>query len=252
MDGGVWAPMQWTDEGIILSGRRHGESSLVLSLLTREHGRHAGLARGAAGPRRAGEMQPGNRVEATWRARLADHLGAYRIEPVAASGARLLDDSLALVGLQSTCALLEATLPEREAHPVLFEAMASLLETMEGSEVWPAVLVRFELGLLRELGFGLDLSACALTGAREGLAYVSPKSGRAVTAEAGAAWKERLFRLPGFLLGAQSGGLTSGDVNDGLALTGHFLEHHVLAMANKPMPDARLRLVEQFLKLATT
>ena len=235
MDGGVWAPMQWTDEGIILSGRRHGESSLVLSLLTREHGRHAGLARGAAGPRRAGEMQP-----------------AYRIEPVAASGARLLDDSLALVGLQSTCALLEATLPEREAHPVLFEAMASLLETMEGSEVWPAVLVRFELGLLRELGFGLDLSACALTGAREGLAYVSPKSGRAVTAEAGAAWKERLFRLPGFLLGAQSGGLTSGDVNDGLALTGHFLEHHVLAMANKPMPDARLRLVEQFLKLATT
>ena len=244
--------MQWTDEAIILSARRHGEANLVLSLLTREHGRHPGLVRGGAGSRRRGEMQPGNRVEATWRARLAQHLGAYQIEPLVASGARLLDDARALVGLQATCAVLEATLPEREAHPPLFEAMGALLAAMEHSAVWPAVLVRFELGLLGELGFALDLSTCALTGATENLAYVSPRTGRAVTAEAGEQWREKLFRLPKFFLESQAGEMGPDDVQDGLALTGHFLQHHVLAMSNKQLPEARIRLVELFSSNDTT
>jgi DNA repair protein RecO (recombination protein O) len=157
-----------------------------------------------------------------------------------------------LAWLAAASAMVEVTLPERELHPSLFEGLIALLDALGESEDWPAVYVRFELGLLQELGFGLDLSACAMTGAVEGLAYVSPKSGRAVTAAAGAPWKEKLLALPAFLLEAPAGELSQADVYDGLMLTGHFLERHVLATAGRAMPAARTRLLELISRSNTT
>ncbi|MDP6709170.1 MAG: DNA repair protein RecO, partial [Alphaproteobacteria bacterium] len=196
--------MQWRDDGIVLAVRKHGETGAVVSLLTRAHGRHAGLVRGGAGRRQRGVLQAGNEVHAEWRARLAEHLGSYTVELTRARAAELMALPAPLAGLSAACAVLEATLPEREPHAPIFDALAVLLDALGSSEAWPAVYVRFELGLLQELGFGLNLSACAMTGAAEGLAYVSPKSGRAVTAEAGAPWKEKLLRLPAFLLGGRA------------------------------------------------
>jgi DNA repair protein RecO (recombination protein O) len=184
--------MQWRDDGIVLAVRKHGETGAVVSLLTRAHGRHAGLVRGGAGRRQRGVLQAGNEVHAEWRARLAEHLGSYTVELTRARAAELLALPAPLAGLSAACAVLEATLPEREPHAPLYDALAVLLDALAASEAWPAVYVRFELGLLQELGFGLDLQACAMTGATEGLAYVSPRSGRAVTAEAAAPWKEKL------------------------------------------------------------
>lgn len=243
--------MQWTDEGIVLAARKHGESAAIVSLLTAEHGRHAGLVRGGAGRRQRGVLQPGNRVRVTWRARLAEHLGSYTLELTHAGGSRLLDAPERLAGLAAGCAIVEVALPEREPHPALYQAMLALLDALAESEAWAAVCVRFEVGLLQELGFGLDLSRCAMTGAREGLAYVSPKSGRAVTDAAAQPWREKLLRLPRFLLGAQAGEVTADDLRDGLLLSGHFLERHVLAPAGKAVPAARMRLLEQFSKATT-
>ena len=242
----------WIDEGVVLAVRKHGEAAAIVSLLTRAHGRHAGLVRGGAGRRQRGVLLPGNEVRAAWRARLADHLGSYTLEPTRARTASLLDRADRLAGLAAACAVLEAAVPEREPHPTLHAALAALLDALVDSDAWPAVYVRFELGLLQELGFGLDLSRCAVTGGHENLAFVSPRSGRAVSAEAAAPWKQKLLPLPPFLLGAQAGALAADDLRHGLALTGHFLERHVLAPARKPLPAARIRLVEQFGKLTTT
>ncbi len=244
--------MQWSDDGIVLAARKHGEAGIVASLLTRAHGRHGGLVRGGTGRRLRGVLQPGNEVRAEWRARLAEHLGSYTVELTGARTAALLARPDRLAGLAAAAAIVETTLPEREPHPALYEGLLALLDALANSEAWPAVYVRFELGLLQELGFGLDLSVCAMTGAREGLAYVSPKSGRAVTAAAGRPWKEKLLALPAFLLGAQASELGENDVSDGLILTGHFLERHVLATARRAMPGARTRLLEQFSHSTTT
>jgi DNA repair protein RecO (recombination protein O) len=243
--------VDWSDDGVILAVRKHGEAAAIVSLLTQAHGRHAGLVRGGAGRRQRGVLQPGNEVRAAWRARLADHLGSYTLEPTRARIALLLDWPDRLAGLAAACAVVEVSVPEREPHPALYAGFGALLDALFESEAWPAVYVRFELGLLQELGFGLDLSRCAVTGGHEGLAFVSPRSGRAVSAAAAAPWKERLLPLPGFLLGTQAGGLAADDLQHGLALTGHFLERHVLAPSRKPLPGARARLVEQFAKLAT-
>jgi len=243
--------MQWLDEGIVLAMRKHGESAAIVSLLTAEHGRHAGLLRGGAGRRLRGLAQPGNLVRATWRARLPEHLGSYALELSHAGAGRLFDAPERLAGLAAACAVVEVTVPEREPHPALYQAMLALLEALAESEAWAAVYVRFEIGLLQELGFGLDLSRCAMTGAHEGLTYVSPKSGRAVTEAAAQPWKEKLLRLPAFLLGAQAGGLMADDLKDGLLLSGHFLERYVLVPAGKVMPAARTRLLEQFSKATT-
>ena len=248
--------MDWSDEGVVLAVRKHGETAAIVSLLTRDHGRHAGLVRGGVGRRARGTLQPGNEVQATWRARLAEHLGAFTCELVRARAARLLDDPPRLAGLAAACALAEAVLPEREPHNAVWSALVALLERIEGAQDWPADYVRWELGLLADLGFGLDLSRCAVTGACAGLAYVSPRTGRAVSEAAAGRWRERLLALPGFL--AQGAGdnrevsATPADIAAGLALTGFFLETHVLQPASARIPAARQRLVDRISGEATT
>jgi DNA repair protein RecO (recombination protein O) len=234
--------MEWSDDAIVLSGRRLGESSLVLELLTRNHGRFPGLVRGGGSSRLRGVLQPGNAVTAQWRARLAEHLGFYSCELVRNHTARWLDDALRLNAIRSACAMAEATLPEREPHPGLHDGLLSLFDSLE-TEVWPAVYVRWEVELLRELGYGLDLGACAATGETADLAYVSPRTGRAVSRAAGFLYRERLLRLPAFLTG---GGLDRDDVLAGLDLTAYFLRRHLFDPAGRTLPAARTRLAEAF------
>jgi DNA repair protein RecO (recombination protein O) len=234
--------MEWNDEGIVLSVRRHGETSAVADLLTREHGRHGGLVKGGAGKAARGALQPGNRLLVTWKARLEEHLGNVTWELVAAHGAAWLDDRRRLAGLAAACAMAEATLPEREPHSAAFNGLVALLGGL-ADEDWPCLYVHWELGLLAELGFGLDLSRCAATGANDGLAYVSPRSGRAVSLSAGEPYRGKLLPLPAFLLEGRAG--TAEEVLAGLCLTGHFLERHVLGPHGKALPAARSRLVER-------
>lgn len=236
--------MEWRDEGIILSVRRHGENGAVVSLLTRAHGRHAGLVRGGQSRRMKGMLQPGNRVEGTWRARLEEHLGALTLEPVTSHAAALMMDPGRLAALSSALALVEAGLPEREAHGEIFENLAALLVALE-DDGWPETYIRWEIGLLADLGFGLDLSACAATGVTEDLTFVSPKTGRAVSTEAAAPYADRLLPLPAFLLGPP-GPAVAADRAQALRLTGHFLARHVLEPNGRTLPDARARLERRF------
>ena len=239
--------MEWTDEGIVLAARKHGESAAIVQLLTQGHGRHAGLVRGGAGARARGTLQPGNRVQVVWRARLAEHLGAFRCELLHSGGAVLLDDALRLAALASACALAEAALPEREPHPAVFEGLAALIAALESSDRiagWGRAYVQWELGLLAELGFGLELSRCAATGRNDELAYVSPRTGHAVSLSAGEPYKDRLLSLPRFL--ATPGALPGdADILAGLALAGHFLERHAFAALHREVPAARARLVDR-------
>ncbi len=236
--------MEWTDRGIVLSARKHGEGSAVVSILTADHGRHAGLARGGASKRLRGLFMPGNEVTARWFARLDEHLGTFECELIASRAARVMDDPARLAALASACALIEAGLPERHAYGVIHGALIGLLDALEsGAPNWPEVYVRFEVTLLAELGFGLDLSACAVSGATENLAFVSPRSGRAVTAESAGPYRARLFSLPGFLIGAAAA--KGADIGDGLALTGYFLNHHLFAAAGGRLPPARERLLDR-------
>jgi DNA repair protein RecO (recombination protein O) len=243
--------MRWSDEGFVLSARRHGENGAVVHLLTRERGRHAGLVRGGAGRRLAAVLQPGNEVRAEWRARLEDQLGTLAVELAHARAAALLGDPVRLAALAAACAMTEAALPEREAHPAVYEGMAALLDALDGSAAWAAAYVRWELALLSELGYGLDLARCAATGGVDDLAYVSPRSGQAVSRAAAEPWRDRLLPLPAFLLGTQAGA-HPGDLRDGLALTGFFLERRVLAPHGRAEPKARTRLVELLGRAATT
>jgi DNA repair protein RecO (recombination protein O) len=237
--------MNWSDDGYVLSVRRHGEAAAIVNLLTRGHGRHAGLIRGGTGRRLRGVLQPGNQVAATWRARLAEHLGAFTVEAVRDHAAAILPDGDRLAGLTSAVAVTEAALPEREPHLAIHDGFAALLAALDGEPAWAAVYVRFELGLLAELGFGLDLSHCAATGSSDDLAYVSPRSARAVSRGAGAPYKDRLLPLPAFLLPGATETLTTPDVLDGLKLTGFFLESQIFAPHNRPLPAARSRLLER-------
>lgn len=237
--------MEWSDDAIVLSHRAHGEASAVAMLLTRGRGRHAGLVQGARSGRRRGVLEPGNLVAARWRARLPEHLGTYTLEAVQSTAAGLLDDPTRLAALVSACAVCEAALPEREPHPAVYEGLCTLLSLLDGP-FWDAAYVRWELSLLGELGFGLDLSRCAATGANDQLAYVSPRTGRAVSLSAGEAYRERLLPLPGFLLGR--GGAVPGQVLEGLTLSGHFLERSALAAGGVALPAARTRFVERYRK----
>ncbi|MFQ5773309.1 MAG: DNA repair protein RecO [Kiloniellaceae bacterium] len=235
--------MHWNDEGIVLSARPHGESAVVVHLLTRGQGRHAGLVRGGQGRRARGIYQPGNLVAATWSGRLAEHLGTFSCELLESYAARVLDDPERLAALSAAAAVSEAALPEREPHGACFEGFRALLEALSG-EHWAEVYVRWELSLLAELGFGLDLAACAAGGDNDQLAYVSPRSGRAVSLAAGEPYRDKLLPLPGFLAGRGGGG--PEEVGQGLALTGFFLERHVFAPHHKSLPAARRRLAERF------
>lgn len=232
--------MEWQDEGIVLAARPHGETDAILSALTFEHGRHIGLVKGGIGRRARPLLQPGNRLELTWKARLSEHLGHYVVEPIQAFGNRLLDDPLRLAALASATALLEEGLAEREPQPRLYAGLLKLLEAMLTDPRWPETYVRFELLLLHELGFALDLSACAVTGATVDLAYVSPRTGRAVGRTAAGDLAARLLPLPPFLVADVPA--TFADVAAGLRLAGHFLGKHLFASADRPLPAARERL----------
>jgi len=242
--------MEWNDDGIVLSARKHGESSAIVTLLTRDHGRHAGLVRGGSGRRARGIYQPGNRLTARWSARLAEHLGTLGCELTESVAATLMSDPLKLAGLSAACAVAETSLPEREPHAPVFEGLAALLGAFHETG-WPSAYVKWELGLLKELGFGLDLSACAATGVTEDLTYVSPKSARAVSTEAAEPYKKSLLVLPAFLLIAGAAG-EPGEVADGLTLTGHFLERHVYGHQSHQLPPARQRLFERLKRQLST
>jgi DNA repair protein RecO (recombination protein O) len=246
--------IEWSDEGIVLSARRHGESAAIVSLLTRAHGRHAGIVLGGAGRRARGVYEPGNRVAATWRARLAEHLGHYACELAESRAAALLDDALRLAALSAATAILDAALPEREPHERLFDSLDALVAQLcdvSTASSWPGRYVRFELDLLAELGFGLDLTRCAATGCSNDLAYVSPKTGRAVSTAAAEPYRDRLLSLPPFLRNGAtpSQSVPSAAILDGLRLTGFFLEQHVFAhhpptpAGRTPLPAARNRLI---------
>jgi DNA repair protein RecO (recombination protein O) len=247
--------MDWRDTGFVLGVRRHGESALIVELLTREHGRHAGLVRGGQSPRRRALLQPGNSVQANWRGRLAEHLGTLECELVDPYAARLLDDPDRLAALAAASALLSTTLPEREPHADLYRSFAGLLGALDSAGGWAPSYVVWECDLLAGLGFGLDLGSCAATGARDDLAYVSPRSGRAVSRTAGAPYHDKLLPLPGFLWrdtpASQQEPVGQQDIVAGLALTGYFLMHHVLAPHGGKLPEARQRLADRMRRSAT-
>ncbi len=237
--------MEWSDDAIVLSVRQHGENGTILEVLTRTHGRHLGLVRGGASRKQKPVLQPGNSVRLQWRARLSEHLGNFTVELDQARAGTLMDNREALVGLNAFTSIASTTLPERAPfYDPVFAAANILLDAMmeDGLAHWGAIYVRWEAGLLEALGFGLDLSSCAATGATDDLKYVSPRSGRAVSAEAGAPYAARMFALPAFMLGSQNADVGPADITAGLALTGHFLFERVLRPSGKPMPSARLRL----------
>jgi DNA repair protein RecO (recombination protein O) len=248
--------MEWTGDALVLSLRRHGETSAVVSLLTAEHGRHSGLARGAFSKRLRGVLMPGNSVQATWRARTEESLGSLKIEPLTSRAGFIMDDPLGLAALNSCCALLDSALMEREEHPALYRATLVLFDALrEATDDWAEALFAWELGLLRELGFGLDLSKCAGDGRTDNLGYVSPKSARAVSLEAGAPYREKLLPLPRFLIGEQGRPVANhpgADLADAAELTGYFLERHVFAQRDGGIPGARGRFVEMLLREPTT
>jgi DNA repair protein RecO (recombination protein O) len=236
------ACMEWRDEGVLLAVRPHGESSAIIEVFTAQHGRHAGVVRGGASRRLLPILQPGAQLSVTWRARLDDHIGACVVEPLR-SRTDVLGNRVALGGLTSICALLQVALAEREPHPALWASSIQLLDALQFESDWPLQYLRWEMQLLEEMGFGLDLTSCAVTGSRDDLAYVSPKTGRAVSRGAAGEWASRLLPLPVALLG--QGPADTTEIAQGLALTGHFLARELTQMFNgRPLPEARTRLVE--------
>ena len=235
--------MQWEDRAFVVASRRHGEHALIVELLTREHGRHLGLVRGGQSPRLRALLQPGNEVAASWRGRLSEHLGNFACELLRAHAARLIDEPDRLAALAAAAALVAATLPEREPHGDVFAAFAGLLDALDSAAEWPARYVEWECGLLAALGFGLDLGRCAATGMTLDLAYVSPRTGRAVSREAGRPYHNKLLILPEFL--TQHGPADKVQIAQGLRLTEHFFVHHVLAPQGRALPPARARLAQR-------
>ena len=236
--------MDWTDTAIVLHATPHGETSAVLEVFTREHGRHAGLVRGGRSRKIRPALQTGNLLKIEWRARLSEHLGFFTLELEQPYAARALDNRLALSGI-GALASLAALLADRDPHPALFDMGLLVLDHLDDAKLWPELLVRWELLLLSELGVGLDLERCAATGARDNLIYVSPKSGSAVSAEAGEPYKDKLLRLPAFLMDRHRFSASPRDIADGFALTGFFLERHLFEQRNVRMPAAH----EEFLRL---
>lgn len=249
--------MEWRDEGVLLTMRPHGEGAAIIEVLTAAHGRHLGVVRGGASRKLAPILQPGAQLALTWRARLSDHLGAFTVEPLR-SRAGILDDPLALAALTSVCALLHLALPERDPHGTLYRRTGALLDQLlpgqergpergpdrapERAQDWLGAYLRWELLLLEEIGFGLDLASCALTGSRDDLAFVSPRTGRAVSRQAAGDWAPRLLPLPQALMG--QGPVTPAEAAEALDLTGHFLKRELAdRLASGALPEARARLI---------
>jgi DNA repair protein RecO (recombination protein O) len=233
--------MQWTDEGIVLGVRRHGEASAILELMTRAHGRHLGLVRGGFGPRLKPILQPGNSVTATWRARLDEHLGNYTVEPMRQRASNFFASPHAIYGISHLAAMMRL-LPERDPHAGLYSVFEEVLDRLEDPVLAAPLVARFELQLLSELGFGLDLSQCAATGSSGDLIYVSPKSGRAVSRVAGEPWADKMLRLPAFLREADAAP-AGRDLVDGFALTGFFLARYVLEPRGLSLADERAHFI---------
>ncbi len=242
--------MEWRDTGILLATRPHGENSAILDVLTPSHGLHSGVMRGAASRKLAPMLQPGAQLDLTWKARLEEHLGSYTAELERSRSAKVMNSRLALAGQNTVCALLLFALAEREKHLPLYERTEQLLDLLGHDDVWPLAYLKWELALLEELGFGLDLSQCAVTGAREGLEFISPKTGRAVTRAGAGEWADKLLVLPEIMLGRGEG--SDAEVAAGLRLTGHFLTQNLAhGIRAKPLPDARGRFVKAFEKRLT-
>ena len=239
--------MEWRDEGLIVGIRKHGESSAIVEVFSRGHGRHLGVARGARSKTNAPALQPGNSLSAVWRARLDEHIGNWTLEPTRLRSSEILGSAMALHGVNYLGALARL-LPERDPHPALYETFELVADHLHAPDVGPALMARLELAMLAELGFGLDLERCAATGAREDLIYVSPKSAKAVSRAAGKPWKDRLLPLPAFLAGG-SAQADSTDVANGFRLTGYFLEREFFAPRGSPLPDCRRAFIAAAIKL---
>lgn len=237
--------MEWRDHGILLSMRRHGESAAIIEVFTEDHGRHAGVVRGGASRKLAPILQPGAQLDVQWQARLQEHIGSYRVEPLRSRAAAALSGRLSLAGLNAVTALLSFCLPERVPHPGLYRRSEQLMDLLGQDDIWPLAYLNWELALLEELGFGLDLSSCAVTGLTSGLAYVSPKSGRAVSRAGAGDWVDRLLPLPPCLLG--EGPAPDAEVAEALRTTGYFLAHRLApALGHRALPEARGRFVDLF------
>ncbi|MEX0318514.1 MAG: DNA repair protein RecO [Ruegeria sp.] len=237
--------MDWRDHGILLTSRRHGETAAIIEVFTEEHGRHAGVVRGGTSRKIAPILQPGAQLDVIWRARLEEHIGTFQVEPLRSRAAAAFSGRLALAGLNAVVALLSFCLPEREPHPGIYKQTERLMDLLGQDEIWPLAYLNWELALLEELGFGLDLSVCAVTGATEGLVHVSPRSGRAVTAEGAGEWADRMLPLPPCLRG--EGPAPDAEIAQGFETTGYFLEHRVApALGHRPLPEARGRFVDLF------
>ena len=239
--------MDWTDEGIVLGTRRHGVANAILEVMTRAHGRHLGLVRGGGGTRLRPVLQPGNAVRVTWRARLDEHLGHYMVEGLRLRAGELMIAAHAAYGVTHLAALCRL-LPERDPHEQVHDVLAEILEHLADRTLAAALIARFELQMLTEFGFGLDLDQCAATGATADLIYVSPKSGRAVSRIAGEPWQDRMLRLPAFLRGDYGSELAPNELSDAFALTGFFLQRHVLEPRGLPMHDARASFIDAVLR----
>lgn len=235
--------MDWRDQGILLAVRHHGETSVIIEVFTQEHGRHAGVVRGGTSRKIAPILQPGAQLDVTWRARLEDHIGSFAVEPLRSRAAAAMSGRIALAGLNTVTALLSFCLPEREPHPHLYHHSERLLDLLGQNEIWPLAYLRWELGLLEELGFGLDLSACAVTGATEDLVFVSPRTGRAVSSAAAGDWADRLLPLPPCLRG--QGPAPDVEIAEALRTTGFFMENRLApSLGERPIPEARRRFVD--------
>ncbi len=233
--------MEWQGDGLILNTRKHGENSAIVNVLTREKGRHMGLVRGGRSRTMRPVLQAGNLVHVVWRARLEDHLGAFSVDPHRMIVAGIIDDVHRLAGL-TTITTLAGLLPEREPHPGIYDASLLLIEHLQDDAIWPAVLVKWEMGLLEELGFGLDLAKCAVSGETERLTHVSPRTGRAVCAREAEPWKDKLLALPPFVTGS-SASASNAEIVQGLKLTGHFLARHIFEPRGVSAPEQRQRIL---------
>lgn len=233
----------WTDEAALLATRPFGETSVIIEAFTAEHGRHAGVVKGGTSRKIAPHLQPGSQIAVTWKARLDEHLGTFTVEPIRSRAAAAMGDRLSLAGLNAVCALLAIALPEREPHFAAYTQTVNLLDLLGQTDIWPLAYLRWEQDLLADLGFALDLSQCAVTGRKDDLIYVSPKSGRAVSAQGAGEWADRMLPLPPVLAGA--GDATGLQIAKALETTGFFIEHRLLrSLGDRGLPAARARLLD--------
>lgn len=235
--------IEWRDQGALLKVRKHGENAAIIEVFTQSHGKAAGIVRGGTSRKIAPILQPGAQLDVTWKARLEDHLGSFTVEPVRSRAAQVMQDRLGLAGLNAVTGILAFVLPERETHPPLYERTIALLDLLGQTDIWPLAYLQWEVALLEEMGFALDLSACAVSGLNDDLFYVSPRTGRAVSRLAAGEWADRLLPLPHVLLG--KGDANPAEIVKAMQTTGHFLHNHLAkSLGDRALPEARQRLID--------